>query len=132
MPKESNKQKVLIALIETPSIREAAQVSGISEATIYNYLRDPEFKNEYRSARRATVENAVSQMQNAMSEAVGRLKELMFCENPAVAARCAQIIYENSLKGLEILDLNERLEILENAVNTEDKKNGKSNNKRRF
>jgi transposase len=117
LPKESNKQKVLIALIETSSVREAAKVSGISEATIYNYLRDSEFKNEFRSARRQTVESAISKMQNAASEAVDRLKELQYCENPAVAARCAQIIFENSVKGLETTDILERLEILEQNAN---------------
>ncbi len=81
MPIESNKQKILIALIETSSVREAAKVSGIAEATVYNYLRDPEFKNEYRNARRETVESAIAMMQNAASEAVDRLKELQYCEN---------------------------------------------------
>jgi AcrR family transcriptional regulator len=115
MPKETNKEKVLIALIETSSIREAAKKSNISEATIYNYLKDKEFLAEYRNARRQTVETAIAQMQNAASEAVERLKELQYCENPAVAARCAQIIFENSVKGLETTDILERLETLENA-----------------
>jgi len=53
-------------------------------------------------------------MQGAASEAVSRLKELQYCENPAVAARCAQIIYENSIKGMETTDILERLEELEN------------------
>jgi AcrR family transcriptional regulator len=116
MPKEANKEKVLIALIETSSIREAAKASGIGEATFYRYLQDKEFKTAYRDARRETVENAIGQMQNAASEAVERLKELQYCENPAVAARCAQIIFENSVKGMETLDILERLETLENAV----------------
>jgi hypothetical protein len=116
MPKENNKQKILIALIETSSIREAAKVSGICEATIYNYLRDSEFKTAYREARRQTVESAIAQMQNAASDAVARLKELQYSENPAVAARCAQIIFENSVKGMDTLDILQRLEVLENAV----------------
>ena len=132
MPKETNKEKVLAALIETSSVREAAKVSGISEATIYNYLRDSEFKDGYRNARRQTVESAIAKMQNAASEAVDRLKELQHCENPAVASRCAQIIYESSVKGMETLDFLERLEALENAAETENQKNGKSNHGKRF
>ncbi len=114
MPKQANREKVLIALIETSSVREAAKVSGISEATIYNYLRDSEFKTAYREARRQTVESAISKIQNAASEAVDRLKELQYCENPAVAARCAQVIYESSVRGLETTDILERLEKIEN------------------
>lgn len=114
MPKETNKEKVLAALIETSSVREAAIKTSISEATIYRYLQDKEFLAEYRNARRQTVEVAIAQMQNAASEAVERLKELQYCENPAVAARCAQIIFENSVKVLETTDILERLEALEN------------------
>jgi hypothetical protein len=72
------------------------------------------FLSEYRNARRQTVETAIAQMQNAASEAVERLKELQYCENPAVAARCAQIIFENSIKGMETTDILQRLETLEN------------------
>ncbi len=116
MPKITNREKVLIALLETPSIRDAAKSSGISEATIYSYLKDKEFSADYRNARRQTVETAIAQMQSAAFEAVERLKELQYCENPAVAARCAQIIFESSVRGLETFDILERLETLENAV----------------
>ncbi len=105
MPKETNKEKVLVALIETSSIREAAKASGIGEATIYRYLQDKDFLAEYRNARRQTVESAIAQMQNAASEAVQTLRELQYCENPAVAARCAQIIFESSVKGLGSVDI---------------------------
>ncbi len=131
MPKETNKEKVLAALIESSSIREAAKKSGIAEATIYRYLQDAEFKREYRSARQQTVEFAIAQMQSAASEAVERLKELQYCENPAVAARCAQIIFENSVKGMETIDILERLETLENEFTKQAQENAKPNNKRR-
>ncbi len=117
MPKITNREKVLVALLETPSVRDAAKSSGISEATIYNFLRDSEFKTAYREARRQTVETAIAQMQNSASEAVDRLKELQYCENPAVAARCAQIIFENSIKGMETLDILERIERIEENAN---------------
>jgi DNA-binding MurR/RpiR family transcriptional regulator len=131
MPKETNKAKVLIALIETSSIREAAKKSGIGEATIYRFLQDKEFLAEYRNARRQTVESAIAQMQNAAGDAVERLKELQYCENPAVAARCAQIIFENALRGLETTDILTRLEILEDEYSKQTEANGKSNNQRR-
>ncbi len=52
MLKETNKEKVLIALVETSSIREAAKQSGIGEVTVYRYLQDKEFLAEYRDNRR--------------------------------------------------------------------------------
>jgi AcrR family transcriptional regulator len=132
MPKETNKEKVLVALVETSSIREAAKASGIGEATIYRYLQDKEFLSEYRNVRRLSVETAIAQMQKAASEAVERLKELQYCENPAVAARCAQIIFENSVKGMETTDILERLEILEDEHQKQIEENGKPSNRKRF
>ncbi len=132
MPKATNKEKVLIALIETSSIREAAKKSGIGEATIYRYLQDKEFLAEYRNARRQTVESAIAQMQNAASEAVDRLKELQYCENPAVAARCAQIIFENSIKTMETTDILERLEKIEDEHQKQIEATAQPGNKRRF
>jgi AcrR family transcriptional regulator len=129
MPKETNKEKILVSLIGTSSIREAAKKSGIGEATIYRYLQDKKFLSEYRNARRQMVETAIAQMQNAASEAVERLKELQYCENPAVAARCAQIIFENSIKGMETTDILERLEILEDEHKKQIEKDGKRNNR---
>jgi hypothetical protein len=113
-PKQANREKALIALLETTSVRQAAEKCGLSERTLFKFLEDADFKAEYRNARRQTVEASIANIQNAASEAVERLKDLMYCENPVVEARCAQIIYENSVKGLEMLDLAERLEEVEN------------------
>ncbi len=122
MPKQTNKEKALSALVNSPSIREASRASGLSEETLYRFLKDKEFLAEYRSARRATVENAITQIQNATSEAVETLQRNLRCENPAAEIRAAQIILDNALKGVELVDILERLEQIENAVEAENKK----------
>lgn len=116
MPKQSNKEKAIIALLETSSIVEAASKSGLSQETIYRYLRDKEFLKEYRSARRQIVENSIGQIQAATVEAVETLQRNLHCENPAVEVRAAQVILETSFKGTELLDVLERLEILESEL----------------
>jgi AcrR family transcriptional regulator len=113
MPKEANKERLLIALIETSSIREAAKKSGIGEATIYRFLQDKEFLAEYRNARRQTVEAAISQLQNAAGAAVETLKSNLHCENPAISVRASQIILDFAFKGLETTDILLRLEEIE-------------------
>ncbi|MGB7201474.1 MAG: helix-turn-helix domain-containing protein [Pyrinomonadaceae bacterium] len=114
MPKHSNKEKALAALLETNSIRDAAKASGLSEATIYRFLADKAFLSDYRAARRQTVESAISKLQSASNEAVSTLIRNMNCANPAVETRTAQIVYENAIKGVETMDILERLEWLEN------------------
>lgn len=114
MAKLTNQTKVLLALLETPSITEASFKSGLSQETIYRYLRDKAFQKEFREARRATVDNAVSALQQATREAVDTLKRNMSCENPQAEIRSAQIILEMAFKGIEMADILERLENLEN------------------
>jgi ACT domain-containing protein len=116
MAKQTNKEKALIALLKNPSITRAAKNSGLSEETLYRYLRDKEFVSEYRAARRLTVENAVAELQGAANEAVETLKKNLHCENPAVEIRAAQIILDNALKGVEMIDILERLEKLEDEL----------------
>jgi AcrR family transcriptional regulator len=132
MAKETNRDKALVALIESPSIVEAANRCGLSKETLYRYLKDADFVKDYRAARRQTVETAIAQMQSAASESVRRLRELQYSENDAVAARCAQIIYESSVKGMETTDILERLEILENEFEkqSEATRNGNNRHKR--
>ncbi len=45
----------------------------------------------------------------------------------SVKIRAAQIILDNSIKGVEIVDVIERLEIIENAIETENQKHWEKN-----
>lgn len=130
MPKESNKERVLAALINTPSIREAATACGIGEATIYRYLQDKKFLGEYRNARLQTIESAIAALQSATGEAVQTLTRNLHAENPAIEIRAADLILTHAFKGTETLDILERLETIENEFTKQIEENGKSNNKR--
>ena len=113
MPKQTNKEKALNALLNTNSIADAAKACGLSEKTLYRYLEDEDFQKEYRKARRSLVERSIGQIQTATSEAVETLRRNLHCENPSVEVRAAQIILDAASKGIETLDILERLEILE-------------------
>jgi hypothetical protein len=95
MPKIANREKLLIALMETSSIREAAKKSGIGEATIYRQLRDEDFKIEYEQAKRQVVESAVSALAASANEAVETLRRNLACDNPQAEIRAAQLILDN-------------------------------------
>jgi hypothetical protein len=116
MPKDTNREKALAGLLGTSSITEAAKKSGLSERTIYRYLSDESFMKDFRRARRDLVETSIGQIQAATGEAVETLKKNLTCENPAVEVRAAQIILDTATKGVELLDILERVEILEGEL----------------
>ena len=95
MPKENNKEKALTALLESASIIEAAQTSGLSEKTLRRYLEEKEFSDEYAEARRQIVESAVAALQQAANEAVETLRRNLSCDNPQAEIRAAQLILDN-------------------------------------
>jgi bacillopeptidase F (M6 metalloprotease family) len=95
MPKENNKEKALAALLESASIIEAAETSGLSEKTLRRYLEEKEFSDEYAEARRQIVAHAVSGLQQAANEAVETLRRNLNCNNPQAEIRAAQLILDN-------------------------------------
>ncbi|MEJ7701438.1 MAG: hypothetical protein WKF71_17595 [Pyrinomonadaceae bacterium] len=46
-----NTEKALAALLTSSSVKDAALASGLSEETLYRYLRDEKFSGEYATAR---------------------------------------------------------------------------------
>jgi hypothetical protein len=114
-------EQAIAALLSTPSIPAAAKVVGIGEATLWRWLQLPDFQAAYRAARRQVVERAVSELQAACGEAVETLKRNLHCENPGVEIRAAQIILEQAVKGVELIDLQERVERLESLLAEQEK-----------
>ena len=93
----------------------------MAEVTLWRWLQLPDFQASYRTARRQVVERAVSELQAACGEAVETLKRNLHCENPAVEIRAAHIILEQSVSGIELMDLQERVERLEAMLETQEK-----------
>ena len=80
------------------------------------WLAEPSFKARYRDARRQVVELAVTGLQQATSEAVETLEDQPQ-HRGAAAARiaAAKAILDFAVKGVELVDLAERVEALEQA-----------------
>lgn len=110
-------EKVLLALLENPTVSAAARACGVSEATMYRRLSDPEFKAEYSNRRRQVVEAACGSLQGRMGDAVEALAEIMNDGKASKMARvqAARAILEYGIKTVETLDILPRLEALEEA-----------------
>jgi hypothetical protein len=134
VPKQTNKEKVLTALLSSPSIAGASRTSGLSEETIYRYLKDTEFKTEYTSARRRIFEQNIFKLQLLHTGAVDTLERNLNCEIPSVEVRAAQIIIESNRRDFELFDVLSRLEVLESEYEHSIKieENGNRNYQKRF
>ncbi len=117
--------KILSALMNTFTVREAAVKLGCSEGTVYGALRDPAFQKMYKEARHKSVEHSITILSRASSLAVTRLIETM--ENPqeksSVRLSAAKSILEFAFRGYETEQLVERVERLEKALDEQFKGN---------
>jgi hypothetical protein len=117
MPKPTNKEKALIALLECVTVREAAQKCGLSEATLYLYLKDGKFKKEYKEARRLIYEENVRDLQRLHKKSVETIERNL--DNPsraAVEVRAAALVIKQARADFETEDILERLEVIEDVL----------------
>lgn len=111
----AKQEKTLSLLLSEPTIGGAAIKAGLTERTIYNWLNEPTFKKAYRDICRASVQNAIAQLQNASGTALAVLIAIMSDTNQRASTRltAAKTVLESSLKAFELEDLAQRVEALE-------------------
>ena len=110
-----NKEKAIAGLILKSSILEAAQYAGIGERTLLRWLKDDDFKNEFREARYNLAQHALTQIQGAIKNAVQVLKNIANNKKSSagVRVRAASVILGYALKSIEIENLEARITDLE-------------------
>lgn len=118
-------EAAIVALLAHNTLKDAASACGLSEVTLWRYMQDVEFIAAYRAARRQSVEQATARLQRMMNDAVDALERNLSCENPAVEIRAAQLVIEQGIRGVELMDLQERVERLEALLAEQGKGQGK-------
>ena len=113
-----NQDRAIAALLVHASMSEAADAAGIGEVTLWRWMQIPEFKEQYRLARREAVSQAVGHLQGACSVAVVALKDIAQDVTCPAGARvsAARTVLEMAIKGVELEDLAARVEHLESQV----------------
>ena len=115
----AKQEKFMIALMNTHTIVEACEQAGITNVTGHKYLNDSEFKAEYLKLRRETMQQATNKLQQAAVIAVETLENVMLdAENstPSARVQAARTVLENAYRGLEIDDIQQRIEQLEKRL----------------
>lgn len=117
MSEISSKQEKLIAFLVTETtIDGACEKAGVNASTYWRWMQQKNFLREYRWARRSILESTIAKLQSVSHQAIETLERNLTCENPTAEIRAAQIILEQSIKGLEMLDVENRIEMLELLV----------------
>lgn len=115
----AKQEKALAALLTEVTLEAAAKSVGVSDVSLWRWMQEPEFHRRYLAARRQIVEDAVGLMQRASKRAVATLVKNLDCGNPSVEVRSAQVILDQSFKGVELLELEARMKFLEEHIPAE-------------
>lgn len=116
---ERKKELALRALLTEPTLEAAAKITGISEVTLWRWLKDKEFAEAYREVKKEAVGQAVAKLQQASGEAVETLRTVMNdVSSPAnTRVTAAKSIIEMALKAVEFEEIIKRVEELEEIAN---------------
>ncbi len=94
---------------------------------MWRWLQLPTFQTRYRAARRQVVETAIAQLQADCSIAVRVLREVAEDGEAPASSRvaAAKTILDQSVSAIELMDLQERIERLEELLPEQEKGKGK-------
>ena len=80
-------ETAIVALLSQPTLDEAAKYAKVGGATLWRWLKRPDFQEAYRQARREALGQATGQLQQAASLAVSALRDIIQDRNVTAAAR---------------------------------------------
>lgn len=92
---------VIKALMQFPTVREAAQAVGTTEQKIYEHLKDDkDFKEGYRAAKAEALRELVYHLRGEVKKAIEAVSEIMQDKeiNPATRLQAAQTLFSNAEK----------------------------------
>lgn len=117
MRKNSSKAVALAALITSPTVRDAARASGISESSLWVYLQDPDFSREYEDKKGAIVSVAAERLRSRLDSAAETVQSIMTDDAapPQVRITAARTVFEYAAKYTDQADVLARIATLEAA-----------------
>ena len=118
LSKEARQEQAILALLQHTTLEKAAEASGVSDVTLWRWMKEPDFKRQLREARRDALSTTVGRLQTAAPAAVGSLLRVLTDQTTGAGSRirAAQSILEFAIKALDQDELEGRVEDLERLV----------------
>ena len=106
---EANDERIITALLQHGTIKEAAAAADTTPRTIYNRMKNREFRAQYEAAKNDILRTAYITINGKLTAAIEAVAEIM--QNPennaAVRLQAAQAIITNAAKFTERLRADE-------------------------
>ena len=112
------KEEAIIALLSQRNVEEAARSIAVAHKTLLRWMKEPEFAEQYRVAKREAYSQSIGRLQQATSAAATTLLKTMVdpATPPSVRVPAADSIFNHAAKAIEIEDIEARVAALEQAA----------------
>ena len=103
-------EKLIAALLNHGTIKQAAAAAGVSERTMYDRMNSGDFKELYKAAKADLIRGAVFSLNGKLQEAIDTIAGIMADEstNAATRLQAAQTILNTAGKFAERLQADEK------------------------
>jgi hypothetical protein len=108
--------KFLPVLLASPTYTEACKAGRVSRNTLYEWLRQPPFKDELAKRRDELVEEGFTLLSQSVVRAVETLVGLLDGSDVRVRRLAAKDILDQHVKFKELADLSARIERIEERL----------------
>ena len=112
----AKQQEFITEFIQTGSIKFTCQKTGIVKQTYYNWLNNPDFKEELKKQQEIYYENSLSAIKTLFALAVETHEELLKSDNEYVRLRAANSVINKNARILEAVEHRERIKNLERKI----------------
>jgi hypothetical protein len=110
-------QFAISEILSSPSLEEARRRIDVSKGTFYGWMKEEAFQAELKRQREVLTEQTFERLKSGMTQAVDKLLELLHAKGqPSIQLRAAQVLLSQSIKAIELQDLECRLDKLEPLV----------------
>lgn len=106
---ELKDERIIAALLQHGTIKEAAAAADTTPRSIYNRMKNGEFRAQYEAAKNDILRTAYITINGKLTAAIEAVAEIMSNpeNNPAVRLQAAQTIITNAAKFSERLHADE-------------------------
>lgn len=100
MGKTISNEQIIAALMQHGTMKEAAAAAGTTPRTIYDRMKNADFRSEYMAAKTDIIRKAVLNINEKISAAVDTIADIMRDEgvNPGTRLQAAQMILNHAEK----------------------------------
>jgi hypothetical protein len=109
-------KKAIPYLVASPTYEQGRKRAKVSKNCLYEWLRNPTFKEELRKQRDQIVTEALEALKGNMTRAAEVLVSLLDADSDTLKRHVANDILNHANRGRELIEIEERLTRVEKLV----------------